>query len=158
MTSSASGVNHVARTGFEKAAPVYDAYRPGYAEAVVSFIRNLHPTTIVDVGAGTGKLTRLLLLTGATRIIAVEPVEKMSHQLPTTVTILNDSASHMNIPDNTADVVTCGQSFHWFATQEALKEIHRILKPDGILVLVWNTTDAAKKQAWHDEFTELVDR
>ncbi|CAF1238672.1 unnamed protein product [Adineta ricciae] len=157
MISSVDGINPLAISGFDKAASNYDECRPTYAEDIISFIRNLQPTTIVDVGAGTGKLTRLLLSTGAQTIIAVEPVEKMRCQLPTTVTILSDSATNMNIPDNTVDVVTCGQSFHWFATSEALKEIHRILKPGGILVLVWNTTDANKKEAWHDEFTEYVD-
>ncbi|HWC37109.1 MAG TPA: class I SAM-dependent methyltransferase, partial [Acidimicrobiales bacterium] len=109
---------------------------------------------VVDLAAGTGKLTRLLLPTGA-RVVAVEPVAAMRETLARVVPdaeILEGTAAAMPLPDGSADAVTVAQAFHWFSTAEALAEIHRVLRADGRLALVWNRRDLnAPVQAALDE-------
>ena len=89
-------------------------------------------TTVVDVGAGTGKLTRELVPTGA-RVIAVEPLPEMREQLEAAVPgrrgARRDRPRSCRSPDGSADAVTVAAAFHWFDTDRALPEIHRVLKP-----------------------------
>jgi SAM-dependent methyltransferase len=92
---------------------------------------------IVDLAAGTGKLTRLLAGSGAT-VIAVEPVAEMRAALPASVQVLEGTAERMPLDTASADLVTVAQAFHWFDGDAALAEIHRVLRPDGRLALVWN--------------------
>jgi SAM-dependent methyltransferase len=99
--------------------------------------------TAVDLGAGTGKFTKLLVQTGA-QVVAVEPVEAMRAQLTATapgVRAIPGTAEVMGMQDGCADAVLCAQAFHWFASQRALTEIHRVLRPGGKLGLVWNVRD-----------------
>jgi ubiquinone/menaquinone biosynthesis C-methylase UbiE len=140
-------MNPVAAAGFGSAADVYERARPSYPEAAVSWLAERagldYGTTVVDVGAGTGKLTRLLASTHA-RVIAVEPVEAMRDVLLDRVPgveVLAGTAEALPLPDATADAVTCAQSFHWFANETAIAELHRVLKPEGALVLIWNSRD-----------------
>ncbi len=94
---------------------------------------------MVDLAAGTGKLTRALVPTGAT-VVAVEPVAEM-RALIEGVEALDGRAEAIPLPDGSADAVTVGQAFHWFATDAALAEIHRVLRPGGALGLIWNSRD-----------------
>jgi SAM-dependent methyltransferase len=133
--------------GFGRAADAYERARPDYPAAAVAWLRDrlaLGPgRTVVDLAAGTGKLTRLLLPTGA-RVIAVEPVAEMRAALARAVPAaetLDGTAEAIPLPDGAADAVTVAQAFHWFSTREALAEIHRVLRPDGCLALVWNRRD-----------------
>jgi SAM-dependent methyltransferase len=99
--------------------------------------------TVVDVGAGTGKLTRLLVPTGA-RVIAVEPVPAMRSKLMEAVPAaeaLDGTAEALPLSDRSADAITAAQAFHWFDLGGALPEVHRVLRPGGTLVLVWNMRD-----------------
>ena len=99
--------------------------------------------TVVDLAAGTGKLTRLLIPTGAT-VIAIEPVDEMRDALRSTTPDADarpGTAEQTGLPDSSADAVTVAQAFHWFDAPAALTEIHRILRPDGRLALVWNIRD-----------------
>jgi SAM-dependent methyltransferase len=92
---------------------------------------------------GTGKFTPKLIATGAS-IIAVEPVRAMRSRLAQdlpAITVLDGTADAIPLPDASADAVICAQAFHWFATREALAEIARVLKPAGMLGLVWNVRD-----------------
>jgi SAM-dependent methyltransferase len=137
----------VAEAGFGSAADVYERARPSYPADAVRWIaqraRLGRGKTVVDVGAGTGKLTRLLLSTHA-RVIAVEPVEGMRAMLQERVPgveILRGVAEALPLPDRFADAVTAAQAFHWFDHGRALPELHRVLKPGGALVLVWNSRD-----------------
>jgi SAM-dependent methyltransferase len=135
---------HEAAKGFAKEALAYARGRPEYPVALDGWLRDTlqlnEDRTVVDLGAGTGKFTRRLLATGA-NIIAVEPVSEMLTQL---TRILPDVAARSgtaeNIPvnDGAVDVVVCAQSFHWFASNTALAEIRRVLKPGGRLGLIWN--------------------
>ncbi len=140
-------VHPVAAAGFSAAADVYERARPSYPSEAVGWLAKrvgLHAgRTVVDLGAGTGKLTRLLVATGA-RVIAVEPVPEMRAKLREAVPgteALAGSAEALPLPDDGADVVTVAQAFHWFDLTRALPEIHRVLRPGGALALVWNSRD-----------------
>jgi SAM-dependent methyltransferase len=136
-----------AARGFDLAAGDYERGRPGYPpEAVDHLVRVLRidrTSTVVDLAAGTGKFTRLLVPTGA-RVIAVEPVDGMRDELSTAVPgveLLAGTAESLPLPDASAEAVTVAQAFHWFRGHEALPEIHRVLRSHGRLGIVWNRRD-----------------
>jgi SAM-dependent methyltransferase len=142
-----SDVHPVAAAGFGAAADVYERARPSYPEEAVRWIAEHagldYGKTVVDVGAGTGKLTRLLAGTHA-RVIAIEPVEGMRAVLADRVPgieIMHGVAEALPLPDATADVVTVAQAFHWFDHDKAIPELRRVLKAGGCLVLIWNSRD-----------------
>jgi len=147
MTSARRAVCelHPAARGFGSAADAYERGRPDYPAAAVDFLverLGLGPgRVVVDLAAGTGKLTRLLVPTGA-EVIAVEPVAEMRAKIEG-VRVLEGTAEAIPLPDGSADAVTVGQAFHWFRADEALREIHRVLRPGGGLALVWNMRDEA---------------
>jgi ubiquinone/menaquinone biosynthesis C-methylase UbiE len=137
----------MARSGFGSAAQTYARGRPEYPSELLAWLREEvalgRGKIAIDLGAGTGKFTKLLLQTGAT-VIAVEPVDAMRTELAAAlpeVHALMGTAQAMNLPAASGDSVLCAQAFHWFATEEALAEIHRVLKPGGKLGLVWNVRD-----------------
>jgi ubiquinone/menaquinone biosynthesis C-methylase UbiE len=155
------GINETAAAGFGSAADVYERGRPSYPEGVVElFCDQLgirRGTTVVDLAAGTGKLTRLLVPTGAT-VIAVEPVEAMRAQLAALlpeVEALDGTAESIPLPDASAGAVTVAQAFHWFDPEPALAEIARVLEPGGGLGLVWNERD--ESVPWVAELSTLLD-
>jgi ubiquinone/menaquinone biosynthesis C-methylase UbiE len=145
---------HEKATAFEGAATVYEQARPGYpAQAVTWLIDALElgpGRRVVDLAAGTGKLTRDLVRSGA-GVIAVEPVAGMRRTLAATaappgngrppVSVVAAVAQAMPLGGATVNAVTVAQAFHWFATREALAEIHRVLGPGGGLGLIWNHRD-----------------
>jgi ubiquinone/menaquinone biosynthesis C-methylase UbiE len=98
---------------------------------------------VLDLGAGTGKLTRDLLPTGA-EVVAVEPLDEMRAQLLSAVPgvrALKGTAEQIPLPDASVDAVLSAQAFHWFRAKEALPEIHRVLRPGRGLGLIWNSRD-----------------
>ena len=127
--------------GYARSAPAYARGRPDYPQAAVDFVAErlrLGPgRTVVDLAAGTGKLTRSLLATGA-EVVAVEPVAEMRELLPADARALDGTAEAMPLDAGSADAVTVAQAFHWFDGKAALAEIHRVLRPGGSLALVWN--------------------
>jgi SAM-dependent methyltransferase len=140
-------VHETARLGFAAAADVYEESRPGYPGDAIDWLAeqlDLRPgATVVDLAAGTGKLTRLLTRTGAT-VIAIEPVDAMRDALRRTIPEADaraGTAERTGLPAASADAVTVAQAFHWFDGPAALAEIHRILKPSGRLAIVWNIRD-----------------
>jgi len=148
MTDDQQHVHQTATQGYTKGAATYVKGRPDYPPELATWLRDalaLGPGRVaVDLGAGTGKFTPRLVATGA-QVIAVEPVASMRAQLAAAlpqVEVREGTAQHLPFDDASVDAVLCAQSFHWFATQEALKEIHRVLKPGGRLGLVWNSRDA----------------
>jgi SAM-dependent methyltransferase len=135
----------VAAAGFARAADAYERARPSYPEEAVAWMaercRLGAGSTVVDVGAGTGKLTRLLPPTGA-YVVAIEPVAEMRAKLDGLgVKALDGTAEALPLADAFADVVTVAQAFHWFDHERALPELHRVLRPGGHLVLFWNNRD-----------------
>jgi SAM-dependent methyltransferase len=141
------GAIHEAARGFELAPKPYEIGRPTYPpDAVARLVAELGigpDKRVVDLAAGTGKLTRLLASTGAS-LVAVEPVGAMraalSAALPD-VEAVAGTAEAIPLPDASVDAVTVGQAFHWFDGDAALAEIHRVLRPGGRLGLVWNVKD-----------------
>jgi SAM-dependent methyltransferase len=132
-----------AAVGFASAADVYERARPSYPQEAIDWLvaqTGLGPgRTVVDLGAGTGKLTRLLLPTGA-RVVAVEPIAEMRAHIAG-AEVLEGTAEAIPVPDGSADVVAVAQAFHWFDHDRALPEIHRVLREGGSLALVWNMRD-----------------
>jgi SAM-dependent methyltransferase len=134
-------VSSAAAGGFARAAAAYQRGRPGYPPAAVDFLAStlrLGPgRTVVDLAAGTGKLTSPLLATGA-EVVAVEPVAEMRAALPAGARAVDGTAEAMPLATARADAVVVAQAFHWFDGEPALGEIHRVLRPGGKLALVWN--------------------
>jgi len=134
---------HPATRGFGLAADAYERGRPDYPADAIAFLGerlDLGPgRTVVDLAAGTGKLTRLLVPTGAD-VIAVEPIAEMRAKIEH-ARVLEGTAEAIPLPDASADAVTIAQAFHWFRFRDALVEIHRVLRPGGGLALIWNVRD-----------------
>jgi ubiquinone/menaquinone biosynthesis C-methylase UbiE len=154
-------VNAISAQGFEKAATVYEEARPSYPNEVIDLIKSLcdKPNIIIDLGAGTGKLTRLLGPLDAREIIAIEPTSSMRENLqkiPIITKIIDGTAEHIPFENNTIDMIICGQSFHWFANHRALAEINRVLKPNGLLILVWNFQDNSERE-WAKKISDYID-
>lgn len=144
---------HPAARAFDGAAERYERGRPGYPpEAVrwLSEVLGIGPgTTVVDLAAGTGKLTRLLVPTGAT-VVAVDPVPGMRRvltRLVPGVTMLDGTAECLPLPSASVDAVVVAQAFHWFDGPVALAEIHRVLRPGGGLGLLWNRRHGGRARA-----------
>jgi ubiquinone/menaquinone biosynthesis C-methylase UbiE len=138
---------HPRARGFDHAADAYERARPGYPPAAVALIVEragiVEGTRVLDLAAGTGKLSRPLAAAGA-RIVAVDPSAPMLERLRAT---LPDAETHvataeqLPLPDASVDAAVVGQAFHWFVPERALPEIHRVLRPRGVLALIWNTRD-----------------
>lgn len=141
---AAPSVHSWAEGGFGRAAEAYERGRPEYPAAAVDFLAarfGLGPgSLVVDLGAGTGKLSRQLAATGA-GIVAVEPVSGMRALIPTGIEAVDGTAEAIPCEDGAADAVTCAQAFHWFEPDAALTEIHRVLRPGGGLAIVNNVRD-----------------
>ena len=138
---------HEKALAFGPAAGAYERGRPSYPAEAIDFLNDrlgLGPGhVVVDLAAGTGKLTRLLLPSGAT-VVAVEPVAGMRKELLRRVPgveAFEGTAESMPLPDGSADAVTVAQAFHWFDGPRALAEIRRVLRPGGALAVVWNRRD-----------------
>jgi SAM-dependent methyltransferase len=133
-------IHDTAFRGFSRSADAYERGRPGYPDAAVALFASLLPAraTVLDLAAGTGKLTRPLLAAGL-EVIAVEPVAEMRSALPTSVRALEGTAEAIPLAAGELDGVAVGQAFHWFDGHAALPEIHRVLRPEGLLALFWNT-------------------
>jgi SAM-dependent methyltransferase len=134
---------------FGDAAELYDRARPGYPEDLLDVLAGrtgLGPgTAVLDLGAGTGKLTRQLVARGAA-VTAVEPSPGMRDQLVAAVPgvlVLDGTAEDVPVPDSAVDVVAVAQAFHWFRTGAALDEILRVGRPGSWLALLWNEPPAA---------------
>jgi SAM-dependent methyltransferase len=154
-------IHEAAARGFAEAAEAYERGRPGYPPAAVEHlceVAGIGPgRAVLDLAAGTGKLTRLLAPTGA-ELVAVEPVEGMRAALARTlpeVTALAGTAEDVPLPAASVDAVVAGSAFHWFRGDEALAEIHRVLRPGGRLGLLWNVRD--ESVPWVAELTEIME-
>ena len=136
------GVHDAAARGFSRSAEAYDRARPDYPPAAMAWLAERlglrQGRTVVDLAAGTGKLTRPLAATGA-EVVAIEPVPEMRARIgDAAARSLDGTAEAIPLPDASADAVTVAQAFHWFDGLAALAEIHRVLRAGGALALVWN--------------------
>jgi SAM-dependent methyltransferase len=152
-------LHHAAETGYNLAAADYERVRPSYPTRALSVLADAldlkSGQRVADLGAGTGKFTRLLALTGA-KVVAVEPVaamrERLTEILPQ-VQAVAGAAEATGLPDASVDAVVAAQAWHWFDGPAALTEIERITGPYGRLGLVWNTLDASVP--WVAEYSRI---
>jgi ubiquinone/menaquinone biosynthesis C-methylase UbiE len=128
---------------FGSVAEVYDRGRPSFPREAAEWLTGGQPVTVLEVGAGTGKLTEQLVALGHD-VHATDPDEAMldvlRRRLPDTRTSVA-GAEDLPVPDRSVDVVVAAQCFHWFDLDRALPEIARVLKPGGHIALVWNVRD-----------------
>lgn len=118
----------------------YERGRPGYPPEAVRVAGLPHSAAVLELGAGTGKLTRLLVDQFA-YVVAVEPDPKMRHRIATLCPqsmVIGGTAEQVPLDDASVDGVFVAEAFHWFAHERALAEITRVLRPSGALVLMWN--------------------
>ena len=151
----------LAERAFGERADVYERHRAGWpADAVDAVFAGLGldgESTVVDLAAGTGKLTRELV-PRAGRVIAVEPSEDMRRQLAEAVPAADvraGSAEDMPLDDAAVDAVLVAEAFHWFGTREAVAEIARVVRPGGGLALLWNVHDFPPEE-WARRMGELL--
>jgi SAM-dependent methyltransferase len=144
---------------FGKVAESYDRGRPSYPrEAVQWLVGGSGPLSVLELGAGTGKLTRTLLELGHD-VHATDPDEAMLDVLRRNLPDVRSSvgtAESIPAPDLSYDVVIAGQAFHWFDPERALPEISRVLNPGGVLALAWNQRD--ESIPWVRKLGRLIER
>jgi SAM-dependent methyltransferase len=134
-------------TSFGSETGNYEKGRPEYpVEAVAWLLEPLpdEPRTVVDIGAGTGKLTRAVLALGGTTVLAVDPDAQMLEALlkkTPGVEAVTGTAESLPLADASADAATLGQAWHWVDPVAASAEIGRVVRPGGVLGLIWNVRD-----------------
>jgi SAM-dependent methyltransferase len=149
-------------SSFGTAAAAYAEHRPGYAEAAVRWalspVRDRHPLRVLDLAAGTGKLTATLVRLGA-EVTAVEPDPAMLAELrrelgsAPALRTLAGTAEEVPLPDASVDAVLVGQAMHWFDLDRAIPEIARVLTAGGVLAALWNVDD--DRVGWVATLTEI---
>ncbi len=146
---------------FGAVARAYDDHRPGYPDAAVDLAlagAGPGPVRVLDLGAGTGKLTRTLLARGLD-VVAVEPDAAMLAVLRERTPgadARTGSAERIPLPDGDVDAVLVGQALHWFDLDVAVPEIARVLRPGGLLAGLWNSGDP--DVAWVHELGGVGER
>lgn len=130
---------------FGAVAADYARHRPGYPAAAVQWALAPAPgTSVLDLGAGTGKLTEAVLGASGVRVTAVDPDPAMLAELRRRfpgVDAREGAAEAIPMPDASVDAVLVGQAWHWFDRDVAEPEIARVLRPGGVLAVVWNDED-----------------
>ncbi|HET7388404.1 MAG TPA: class I SAM-dependent methyltransferase [Nocardioidaceae bacterium] len=147
---------------FAGVADAYDRARPGYPAEAAEWLTggsgepSRRRARVVELGAGTGKLTEALLALGHD-VLATDPLEAMLQHLHARcpeVPAVRASAEAIPAPSRSADVVVAGQAFHWFDHARALPEIARVLRPGGHLALAWNLRD--ERIPWVRRLGEMI--
>jgi SAM-dependent methyltransferase len=153
-------VHPTAARGFSRGAASYSRGRPEFPSGARDWLKTDlglgAGKSAIELGAGTGKFTRQLAATGAS-IVAVEPVTAMLERLAADfpdIDAVRGDAQNLPLASGIADAVICAQAFHWFATPAALGEIHRVLRPGGVLGLIWNVRDQSVD--WVAKLTEIM--
>lgn len=136
---------HQHAAAFQHGADGYDAHRPSYPAASVDWLRGPASAAldVLDLGAGTGKLSAQLVARGD-RVTAVDPSADMLRVAAARVqglTALVGSAERIPLPGSSVDLVTVAQAWHWMDEQAATREVLRVLRPGGRLGLIWNSRD-----------------
>ena len=151
-------VHRAAATGFARSVEAYERGRPDYPPEAIAYLqRELDlraGRTVVDLAAGSGKLTRQLAALGC-EVVAVEPVDEMRAAIGAGIRALDGTAEAIPLADDSADAVTVAQAFHWFDGRAALAEIARVLRPGGALALVWNRRPV-ESSPLHAAISEII--
>ena len=154
-------IHEQAAKGFAAQADAYERGRPDHSgESVALLARELgfgSGSRVVDLGAGTGKLTRQLVMTGAD-VVAVEPIPEMRAHLEAAlpqVEAMGGTAEDLPLAIHSVDAVLVAQAFHWFDALRAASEIRRVLRPGGGLGLIWQARDSAVP--WVARLDEIID-
>jgi SAM-dependent methyltransferase len=155
---------HPLALGFADVADDYEYGRPGYSPPVIAAVGralDLAPRArVVDVGAGTGKLSRALA-SGGYDVVGVEPLPALRERLRATVAdveALAGTAEALPLPDASVDAVVCADAFHWFDGPRAITEFARVIRPGGGLALLWNLEeDVPDAPAWQLELRALLE-
>lgn len=145
-------------SSFGAGAGQYRAVRPSYPDAAIDWMLPAGARHVLDLAAGTGKLTERLVARGL-HVTAVEPSGGMRAQLQDAVPkahVLPGSAEHIPLVDGSVDAVLVAQAWHWFDVQVAVPEIARVLRPGGRLGVVWNVRDHTVD--WVEELTAILHR
>jgi SAM-dependent methyltransferase len=147
---------------FGRVADSYELGRPSWPAEAVELVRResglASGATVLDLGAGTGKLTRLLVPSFA-RVLAVEPLDEMRALIPPGAETLAGTAERIPLPEAAVAAVFCGECFHWFDWPRAIPEIERVLEPGGVLALMWNRpTNGVNSVEWPPGVAEALDR
>jgi ubiquinone/menaquinone biosynthesis C-methylase UbiE len=144
------------RASFGSVAADYAALRPGYPADAVAFLLGDRPQRVLDLGAGTGLLTDAVVAAGH-EVVAVDPsvpmLEQLRARLPQVETA-EGGAEGIPLPDASVDAVVAGQAAHWFDPGAAAVELRRVLRPGGVVGLVWNTRD--ERVPWVRALGELL--
>jgi SAM-dependent methyltransferase len=155
MTGDSSKEAHA--SSFGVAAATYERGRPPYPPEALDWLLRPGARRVLDLGAGTGKLTRQLVARGLD-VVAVEPLEGMrrelSQVLPDTP-VLDGTAEHLPLPDGSVDAVLAAQAWHWVDPERAAPEVARVLAPGGTLGLIWNERD--DRESWVTGLNRIVD-
>ncbi|MCF6385594.1 class I SAM-dependent methyltransferase [Mycobacterium sp. MBM] len=141
---------------FGEEAAAYERGRPSYPPEAIDWLLPAHSQRVLDLGAGTGKLTVRLVERGLD-VVAVDPIPEMlevlSRSLPDTPALLG-TAEEIPLPDDSVDSVLVAQAWHWFDPHRAATEIARVLRPGGRLGLVWNTRD--ERLGWVKDLGSII--
>lgn len=141
---------------FGPVADVYERGRPPYPTAALDWLLPTGSPRVVDLGAGTGKLTRLIRDRGL-EVTAVDPSDGMLDQFRRSVPgvpALRGSAERIPLPDHSADAVLVAQAWHWVDVARAVPEVARVLAPGGRLGLIWNLRD--ERTDWVRRLGEII--
>ena len=141
------------RVAFGSAAQAYATGRPSYPVEAVRWALPPDARTVLDLAAGTGKLTERLLELGLD-VHAVEPLAEMRAVIPAGARAVDGTAEAIPLPDGSVDAITVGQAYHWFDPPAALAEMRRVLRPGGTIGLFWNLLDDS--DPWVAEFTGAI--
>jgi SAM-dependent methyltransferase len=152
--------DHTHALSFGAVASDYDRFRPSYPQEAVRWALDglSDAAQVVDLGAGTGILTRAVRALGH-QVLPVEPDPGMRAQLDAAtpdVTALAGSAESMPLPDGSADGVLVGQAYHWFDREPAHAEVARVLRPGGTFAPIWNVRDD-RAASWVVELSRIAD-
>lgn len=155
---------------FSGLADTYAKARPSYPDDAIDYITDMCKLSagkkLADIGCGTGISSQLFAERGL-HVTGVEPnfdmrqkaSERIGKVEPGTLELIDGTAENTNLPTGSMDAVLCAQAFHWFKPSAALKEFHRILKPEGWAVLIWNERDESDgfTRAYGDAFRKLTE-
>jgi len=141
---------------FGSQAAAYERGRPSYPPEAIDWLLPPGAHDVLDLGAGTGKLTTRLVERGL-NVVAVDPLAEMlevlSKSLPDTPALLG-TAEEIPLPDNSVDAVLVAQAWHWVDPERAIPEVARVLRPGGRLGLVWNARD--ERLGWVADLSKII--